>query len=292
MTSQYFHRVTKETPTRMWVNNPSGPDMEKAIAAGAINCTTNPAYCSKLLQSDPDYIRGIIDNVIWNVRNDDEAAVLVYQKAAARVMTRFLPLHEKSSGRYGYVTMQDDPRADEDSNAIIQAALRNRTLGKNFMVKIPVIKSGLQAIESCVEENIPVCATEVFSIAQAISICEVYQNVSRKTGNNPPFFVTHITGIFDEYLGKVAKREGIEIDPQILAQAGCTVARKEYRILKARGYETTMLCGGARGAHHFTEFVGGNVHITINWSTAQELIEADGLVVSRINVETPQAVID
>lgn len=292
MASQYFHRVTKETSTRMWINNPSGPEMEKAIVAGAINCTTNPAYCSKLLQSDPDYIRGIIDNVIKKVHDDDEAAVLVYQKASARVMAKFLPLYEQSSGRYGYVTMQDDPRVDEDRNAILRAVLRNRTLGENFMAKIPVIQSGLQAIEACVEENIPVCATEVFSIAQAISICEMYQSASRRTGNRPPFYVTHITGVFDEYLGKVAKREGIEIDPQILAQAGCTVARKEYRMLKERGYETTMLSGGARGTHHFTELVSGDVHVTINWNTAQELIEADGPVVSRIDAKTPQAVID
>jgi transaldolase len=104
--------------------------------------------------------------------------------------------------------------------------------------------------------------------------------------------VTHITGIFDEYLSKVAKRDGIEIDPAVLAQAGCAVARKEYQMLKERGYKTTMLGGGARGTHHFTEMVGGDVHVTINWSTAQELIEADSPVVSRIDVETPKSVID
>jgi transaldolase len=43
---------------------------------------------------------------------------------------------------------------------------------------------------------------------------------------------------------------------------------------------------------HFTEFVGGDFHITINWSTAHELIQADPTVVARIDVETPQSVID
>jgi len=160
------------------------------------------------------------------------------------------------------------------------------------MAKIPVIQGGLEALEACVQENIPICATEVFSIAQALHMCELYERAVERTGNRPPFFVTHITGIFDEYLGKMVQREGIDIAPEVLAQAGCAVARKEYRLLKERGYQTTMLGGGARGTHHFTEMVGGDVHITINWSTAQEIIEADTPLVPRMDVETPQAVID
>jgi transaldolase len=266
--------------------------MERAIAAGAINCTTNPAYCSKLFNSDPDYIRGVIDEVVLETNDDEVAAIRVYQRAAARVMARFLPLYEQSEGMYGYVTMQDDPRQDENPASVIRAALHNRTLGPNFMAKIPVIEGGVEALQACVEENIPICATEVFSIAQATYMCELYRRAVERTGNHPPFYVTHITGIFDEYLGKLTKREKIDIAPEVLAQAGCTIARKEYQMLKERGYETTMLGGGARGTHHFTEMVGGNVHITINWSTAQQIIDAGTPVVSRIDVDTPQSVID
>ena len=167
MASDYFQRVAAETLTRFWINNPSGEDMERAIAAGAINCTTNPAYCSKLLQSDPVYIRGVVDQVIRETNDNEAAALRVYEEASRRVMERFLPLYEQSAGEYGYVTMQDDPRQDEETDAAIQAAQRNRTLGENVMAKIPVIQGGMEAIESCVEENIPICATEVFSMAQA-----------------------------------------------------------------------------------------------------------------------------
>ena len=292
MASGYFHRVAEETPTRLWINNPSGEDMERAIAAGAINCTTNPAYCSKLLHSDPEYIRGLIDDVNRETNDIEIAAIHVYQQASKRVMDRFLPLYERSSGRWGYVTMQHDPRVDENPEAIIRAALRCRTLGKNFMAKIPVIESGLEALEACVAEDIPICATEVFSMAQAIHMCELYERAVQRTGNRPPFYITHITGIFDEYLRKTAEREGIDVAPDVLAQAGRTIARKEYRLLKKRGYQTTMLGGGARDTHHFTEMVGGDVHVTINWSMAQELIEAAPPVVSRIDAETPQTVID
>ncbi|MCX7786342.1 MAG: hypothetical protein N2442_01440, partial [Spirochaetes bacterium] len=64
MAQGYFHRVHQETPTRFWINNPSASDMENALAAGAINCTTNPSYCSKLLQSEPAYIKAVIRDTV------------------------------------------------------------------------------------------------------------------------------------------------------------------------------------------------------------------------------------
>ena len=292
MSSEYFHRLHRETGTRFWVNNPSSAEMDQAIAAGAINCTTNPAYCSKLLSSDREYIHGLIDQVIRETHDDEKAAVQVYQRASQRVMDCFLPLYEQSSGQHGYVTMQDDPREDHDTEAIIRCVLSNRELGPNYMAKIPVISGGLEALEVCVQENIPICATEIFSVAQAITMCELYQRAALRTGNRPPFFVTHISGIFDEYLGKVAQREGIEIAPEVLAQAGCAVARKEYQMIKSRGYDTILLGGGARGTHHFTEMVGGDVHVTINWSTAQEIMDADTPLVPRMDAEPSPAVID
>lgn len=291
MNAGYFHRVARETDTRFWINNPSGEDLDRALAVGAISCTTNPAYCSKLLKSDPDYLREVVDCIIRETHDDDRAADRVYQEVSRRVIHRFLPLYQGSGGKRGFVTLQGDPRLDEEPGAIVAATMNYRRLGPNFMTKIPVTAAGLEAIEAAVEANVAICATEVFALAQAVAVCERYEQAVRRTGNRPPFYVTHISGIFDEYLEKVARREGIPVSGEALAQAGCALARKEYRLLKERGYAATLLGGGARGTHHFTELVGGDVHITINWSTARELIDADAPVVARIDAEPlPEAI--
>jgi len=47
----YFHRVAAQTTTRLWINNPTGEEADLAIEAGAIGCTTNPAYCARLLRN-------------------------------------------------------------------------------------------------------------------------------------------------------------------------------------------------------------------------------------------------
>ena len=292
MSRTYFDRITAETPTRLWINNPSRAETDLAIANHAINCTTNPAYCSKLLQSDADWLRGVIDEVVKVEEDDDVAADLAYQKTAGWIMERFRPLFEESAGEYGYVTIQADPREDDDTDLIIEAAMRHRKLGKNYMAKIPVITGGIKAIEALVAEDIPICATEIFSIAQAVHMCEVYEAACQRTGNHPKFFITHITGIYDEFLAGVVKKEKIDVGPEALTQAGNIVGRKEYRVIKERGFNTTILLGGARNTGHFTEFVGGDIHCTINWSTAEELLDLDLPVESRIDALAAEDVVD
>jgi len=291
----YFRRVTKQTPTKLWINNPTPEETDKAIAAGAISCTTNPTYSMKqiLAESERNYVLSVIDDVIKETEDNSKAADLIQQKLAKRIMDKFLPLYEQSPGKQGFVSIQGNPLADDDPDHIIDEALRYRKVGKNFIAKIPVVKAGSKAIEALIPEDMPMIATEVMGIAQAVRTCELYQRVSKECGKHPPFYLTHITGIFDEHLKNVVKRDSIKLSPDVLWQAGCIVARKQYKIFKERGYPGTMLGGGARGLHHFTEMVGADIHITINWiGTADRLIESDPPVVYRINTPAPQYVID
>lgn len=275
MAKTYFSDLRNKSKGQFWINNPSEEEVLLALDQGSTNCTTNPAYCSKLFQSEKSYITNLIDEVIYREPNIEKAAVEVYQLATKRLMKMFLPVYEASGGKEGFVTLQSDPRIDENFPLVAADVIHNRALGPNFMAKIPVINGGIDAINLCVELNIPICATEVFSIAQAVCICEAYEAAVKRTGNNPPIYVTHITGIYEEYLEKLVKREHIEIAPEVLKQAGLVIARKQYRLIKERGYGVTLLGGGARRMEHFTGIMGGDAHVTINWSTAHEIIESD-----------------
>ena len=295
MGEQYFHRVHQLSPTRLWINNPTPEEARKAIAAGAINCTTNPTYGFNQLSKEETKIEAleIVRQAIRESDDDSIAASLVQRRLVKRILEIFLPLSEKQPGREGFVSVQGDPFAESDPQHIIDEALRGRELGANFLAKIPVTKAGLAAIEALIPENIPIIATEIMGIAQAVAVCELYQKVSQQCGKTPPLFVTHITGIFDQHLKSVIEEEQIDIEPDILWQAGCIVARKQYQLFKERNYPGILLGGGARGLHHFTEMVGGDMHITINWKgTADKLIETDPPVVYRMETPAPQYVID
>lgn len=291
----YFHRVAQQSDTRFWINNPTVEEAQKAIQAGAIACTTNPTYSAKMLQSETERQEAIkvIDEVIREIDDDYEAARVVQRKLVKRILGYFMPIFESSGGKAGFVSIQGDPLAEHDSECIIKEAVEDMKLGKNVIAKIPVTAAGLKAIEAVLREGIPVIATEVMSISQAVCACELYMKVCKQTNSYPPFYVTHITGIFDEYLKNVVEREKIQISKDILWQAGCIVARKQYRLLKEKGYPVTMLGGGVRGTHHFTEMVGGDMHITINWKgTADRLLEEDPPVVYRMYTPIPDYAVD
>jgi transaldolase len=53
-----------------------------------------------------------------------------------------------------------------------------------------------------------------------------------------------------------------------------------------------MLGGGARSMRHFTDFVGSEMHITINWSTAEEIMAANPPIEHRMGNPPAQRVID
>ncbi len=292
MANSYFHRLQQETPTRLWINNPTLAEVDLAIAAGAISCTTNPAYSARIIKAEPERAARAIHAAIEESRDNQSAADIAQQRIVKEIMEKFLPLYNRAPGQQGLVSIQGNPHLDEDAAHIVDEAMRFRKISPNFITKIPCTAAGLKAFEQLIPLDMPIIATEVFAMSQASEVCELYQRVSKQCGKFPPFYVTHISGIFDECLAKTAEREGIKVSPEALAQAGIILARKQYAMMRERGYKITLMGGGARGTHHFTEMVGGALHVTINWSTADEIIKADPPVTSRIDAAAPQAIVE
>jgi transaldolase len=269
----YLQKVQSQTKTRYWINNPSRAECAEAIRQGAHSCTTNPAYCSKLFQSDPEFILQAVKDAVAGGKSGQPLDEQVYHAVAKVIMGMYLPVYEMSGGKKGFVTIQESPILEEDFEYILAASLRASKLGRNYMAKVPVTEPGLKVIKALVAHNIPICATEIFTLSQAKQLILVYDEAAGRTNNHPPLYITHITGIMDQYFSELAKKEDIRIPPQALEFAGTAIAKAQYRLLERMGHAGEMLGGGARGTQHFTNFVGGDLHVTINWSTAVELNE-------------------
>lgn len=293
---RYFHRVALQTPTRFWINNVSRKEAEDAIAEGATGCTQNPAYVWKMLTHEKEHgyaeemLRGIAKKNL-NYSND-EIQVALQRELVGKIAEIFRSMYHASNGTMGFVSIQGNPFM-EDAESIIKYAEYNYEAGENIMCKVPATKDGLEAIAYIASKGIPINATEVMSVRQAVDVCEVYEKATSGMKNRAPIYFSHITGIYDEYLAKTAKEKGIEISKDLLWQAGMAVARKIYRIVNERSYPVGFIGGGARGLHHFTEMVGAAACITINWSgAADKLIEADPPVVQRFFTPVPPSVTD
>ncbi len=289
MRGEYFKEVSRLSPTRFWINNVTDDEAQWALAAGAEGCTQNPSYSWKILNGSADaaYAREVLADILRTEKDDTEALVKLQRELVGRIAKRFLPLYQQSHGRLGYVSIQGDP-FQEDAESILRFARFNREAGPNIMAKIPVTEEGLKAISIVASEGIPINATECMAVRQVVDACETYVESTKHLAHPAPMYFSLITGIYDEYLHNTVRQQGIDIDPSVLWQAGISIAKKVHAVVAQRKYPCGFIGGGARGLHHFTEMVGANAVVTINWKgTADKLLEQDAPVVCRFLQPTP-----
>ncbi len=295
MANDYFKRVNALTPTKMWINNVTRKEAQMAIDAGAMGCTQNPSYTWKMIShpEEKDYTLKILKETMQETNDDNEVVCILQRKLVKGISDIFMPLYEKTNAKHGYVSIQGDPIHEHDAQVIINEARLNREMNPNVMIKIPATKAGLEAMQVLIAENTPLNATEVMGVSQVIDLCEMYQKITSETRNKPMMYLSLITGIYDEWLQKEVAAQNININKDILYQAGMVIAKKVYRLMHDRGYELGFIGGGVRGMQHFTEMVGGDVCITMNWQgQVDKLIEMDLPVVSRLFNPVQEEVLD
>ena len=161
----YFKRVAALTPTGFWINNVTRKQAEMAIAEGAVACTQNPAYLSKVLRSadDGEYLTGIADELVQVIEDDNEVVAELQRRAIAGICEKFLPVYEATGGRLGFVSLQADP-FNENKVTILDNAEKCLALARNFIIKIPATKDGIEAMGELFKQGVAVLATEVMSI--------------------------------------------------------------------------------------------------------------------------------
>lgn len=294
MPDTYFYRVHRQTPTRFWINNVTRDQARLAIENGAVGCTQNPAYTWKMLthETEKDYAFGLLDQILREEKDDDVAMMRLQRALIGGVAQIFKPIYDASRGKAGFVSIQGDPFR-ENSRDIVDFARYDREAGENIMVKIPVVDSAMEAIETLVKERVPINATECMTVRQVLEVCARYERASRDLVNPAPLYYSVITGIYDEHIQKTVAARKLDVSGDAVWQAGMAVAKKAYALVRERGYHCHYIGGGARGLHHFTEMVGADCVVTINWTgTADKLLEQDPPVVSRFFDPVSLSVID
>ena len=74
MAGNYFRKLKEKTKTRLWVNNPTVPEVEESISHGALGCTTNPTYGANMIKRDTDYAIQVMETAMAEKTDDNEAA--------------------------------------------------------------------------------------------------------------------------------------------------------------------------------------------------------------------------
>jgi transaldolase len=100
-----------------------------------------------------------------------------------------------------------------------------------------------------------------------------------------------MVGRLDDWLKVVAAKKGIVTDPGYLEWAGVAAAKKAYHLFKERGYRTRLLNAAYRNHFHWSQFIGGDMSMTITYDWQQKFNASGVEVKNRIDDPVDPAII-
>jgi transaldolase len=266
-----LQQMAATTATDYWNDSSSVEELTYAVARGATGATSNPTIVGEVLKKElhlwRDRIHEVIaDNPTWT---EDEITWKLFEEISVRGSEILLPVFEREGGRKGRLSIQTDPRLYRDAARITEHAIHFSGLAPNLQVKVPVTKAGVQAAEDASAAGVVINATVCFTVPQAIAVAEaIDRGIARReaAGEDVSLMtpvVTMMVGRLDDWVGVVAKRDGILVDPGYRHWAGIACLKKAYGIFRERGYRSRLLAAAYRHHLHWTELVGGDVVLTM-----------------------------
>ena len=254
-------------------------DPAKSLFRG---CTTNPPLSLETVKSDPEFWNARIDELILAhpQMSAKELAWRVYKQVITRGAEMFWPLHEASSGRYGWVSGQLDPRLFTEREIMYEQADELAALHPNVMIKVPASMEGVDVVRHLTSKAISTNVTTCFTLPQILAMARAAKEgleIARKNGVNTSRWravITHMIGRLTERqdLLKQAQWRGIEITEADRKWFGLAVFKRAYRMLRDGGYPSKMLLCSVRpgplvaGKQRFwdiQELAGGDIVFTL-----------------------------
>jgi transaldolase len=295
-----LHKMTQTTPTSLWNDSASIEELAYSIEHGAVGATCNPVIVHAVLKKEMGFWKGRIQKLIEELpaATEDQIAWQLVREVSIRAAKLLLPIFEAQGGKNGRLSIQTDPRLFRDAAAIVEQTVEFSRLAPNMIVKIPVTRAGIPAIEEATYRGVSINATVSFSFPQCIAVAEaVERGLKRREKEGLEIasmgpVCTLMVGRLDDWLKVVMEKENIAIDPGYLEWAGVAVLKKAYRYFRERGYRIRLLSAAFRNHMHWSEFIGGDMVISPPHSWQVRFNGSDVEVRSRIDEPVRAEIVD
>src|SRR6267143_5390013 len=286
-----LHKMTQTTPTCLWNDSASIQELSYSIENGAVGATCNPVIVLGVLKKEmARWKQRILQlSVELPAATEDQLAWQVVREISAESAALLKPIFDAQDGKNGRLSIQTDPRFYRDSRAIVDQAVEFNQLAANMIVKIPVTRAGIPAIEEATYRGISINATVCFTLPQCVAVAEaVERGLQRREREGKDISTmgpvcTIMVGRLDDWLKVLTEKENITIDPGYLEWAGVAVFKKTYHLFRARGYRIRLLSAAFRNHMHWSEFIGGDLVISPPYSCEVRCNASDVEVRNRIH---------
>jgi len=300
MTLSPLARTVAETATDIWNDSCAVDELEYAIANGAVGATANPTIVHEVWKADPGRWRAATRDLAdehpeWT---EVELAWAIVEAMSLRAAPLLLPAYERFGGRKGRLSMQTNPTSWRTPEAMLAQGVRFAGLAPNIIVKFPATAVGIGVMEEATFQGVNVNCTVSFSVAQALAAGEaVERGLRRREAAGLPVdrmgpVITIMVGRVEDWLRVQTERDGIVADPAALPWAGVAVFKRAYQIFRERGLRARLLSAAIRHHYHWSEFIGGDVVVTLPFAWQTRFNASDVEVRPRMDEPVAPAIVD
>ena len=203
--------------------------------------TSNPTIFEKAIGGSEDY-----DVQLRTLASQGKTRDEIYDELVSEDIGNaadvFLPVHEKTNGEDGFVSLEVSPLLAQKTGETVAEAQRLFTkLGRrNVMIKIPATPEGIPAIEESIALGININVTLIFSNDVYAQVIEAYlRGLERRAEKGLPigdiasvasFFVSRIDSAADKQIeAKLKDDASLE---SLLGKVAIANARMAYQLFK------------------------------------------------------------
>ncbi|MDQ2665147.1 MAG: transaldolase [Gemmatimonadota bacterium] len=150
-----------------------------------------------------------------------------------RAADLFRPVHDRTNGVDGWVSLEVSPLLAYDTAGTIDAAaeLHGRAQRPNLFIKIPGTAEGAAAIEASIFAGVPVNVTLLFSAEQYVAAAEAYmRGIERRIAEGRDPRIGSVASIFVSRWDVAVKDK---VPPALRNRLGIAIAKRTYREYRA-----------------------------------------------------------
>jgi transaldolase len=272
-----------------------------AIRRGAVLVTTNPVMVNAVRKEDPATWDPVRDELKASHPDatPEQRVSLMTMSVVLEACNEMRPIYLATDGRYGYVSLQINPRANDDPAQMADEVqdLYERLgveLGgtPNTVFKIPATRAGLDAVGRITAAGIGVNVTVNASVDQHLAFGEVIER-----GSAPLSFLVLMMGRLDDPVRDELAAAGVADAEEASRWASVAVLRRSYPLLyEERGYRrSAILAASMRGPWSIDgSIVAGpsEVFITCFPDKAQAYDSIERPVVSHLREPLPDGIVE
>jgi transaldolase len=192
--------------------------------------TSNPTIFEKAVGKGSDYDE-TIEKLLRKGLSDEALFFELALDDLRRAADLFLPVHKRTAGVDGFVSLEVSPLLAYDTDATIAEAkhLYAKAGKPNLFIKIPGTKEGLPAIEAATFAGVPVNVTLLFSTSDYLAAA-------------------------DAYMCGLEKRVASGLDPDVRSVASVFISRWDRAIVEDVPDELKNRLGNAIGQHAYRTY--------------------------------------